>query len=353
MKNKKKFYITAAAILLLGFVVFRAFKGRASAEAAAVPRINTPLVKVEKPLRQDIAYVLKYTGDISPVQQANIFSKVSGNIERIYVDLGSAVRRNQLLAVIDSTELYQTYQQTYATYSNAKVSYQRTKQLFEQNLVARQDLDNADAAMKVAEANFATARTRLSYARITAPFSGFITKRFLDRGALVQPGSSTLFTLMKNDSVKIIVNILEKDIPHISRNKKASINVDAYPDRNFDGVITNQNQAIDVTTRTMAVEIDIPNRGNLLKPGMFADVSIFIENHPDAITLPTQAVMHDPKGDYVAEYADGRARRINIKTGIEQNGRTQITSGLNGDENIITTGQNFARDGAPVRLANR
>ncbi|MGE5683064.1 MAG: efflux RND transporter periplasmic adaptor subunit [Bacillota bacterium] len=353
MKKNRKYIIAAVIVLVIGLVAFRAFQGKAAESAAAVPRQNIPLVKVEKPLREDVAFVLKYTGDIAAIQQANIFSKVSGNIEKIYVDLGSAVRRNQVLAIIDSTELYQAYQQTSATFINARVSYQRTKQLFEQNLVARQDLDNAEAAMKVAEANFATARTRLSYAKITSPFSGFVTKRFLDRGALVQPGSSTLFTVMKNDSLKVIVNILEKDIPFITRNKKAIIKVDAYPDKEFEGVITNTNQAIDVTTRTMAAEIDIPNRGNLLKPGMFADVSIFVENHPDAITVPAQALLHDAKGDFVMLYDNGKARRANVKQGIEQNGRTEIISGLSGQEDIISTGQNFARDGLQVRLANR
>lgn len=352
MKKHTKILVLIIIILAIGFVVFRAFQSKSSQEAAAAPRQNIPLVKVEKPLRQNVSYMLKYTGDISPIQQANIFSKVSGNVERIYVDLGSAVRRNQLLAVIDSTELYQSYQQTAATYTNAKVSYQRTRQLFEQNLVARQDLDNAEAAMKVAEANFATAKTRLGYAKITAPFSGFITKRFLDRGALVQIGSSTLFTLMKNDSVKIIVNILEKDIPLVTRNKKAIIKVDAYPDKEFEGIITNLNQAIDITTRTMATEIDIPNRGNMLKPGMFAEVSIFIENHPQAITIPTQAILNDQNGDYVYLYENGKAKRVNIKRGIEEEGRTEILKGLSGDEDVISTGQNFARNNAQVRLAN-
>ena len=147
--------------------------------------------------------------------QAGIFSKVSGNLESIYTDMGSNVFSGQLLATIDSTELYQQFQQTNATYQNARMTFDRVQQLIDKNLASKQDLDNADAAMKVAKANYEAAATRLSYARIIAPFSGIITKRFLDPGALVAANNATLFTLMNLDRIKIIVNVPEKDVQFI------------------------------------------------------------------------------------------------------------------------------------------
>lgn len=350
MKNSTKIIILAVAAVLVILIILK-FSGT-QAESNA-PRQNTPLVQTEKPHIEDISLNLSYNGDIGAIQQANIFSKVSGNIEKIFVDIGSAVRKNQLLAIIDSTELYQQYQQTAATFNNAKISYERTKQLYTQRLIAQQDQDNAEAAMKVAQANYATATTKLSYARITAPFRGYITKRFLDRGALVQPGTSTLFTLMKMDSVKVIVNVLEKDIPLVAKNKKALITVDAFPGKQFNGVITRMGEAIDLTTRTMAVEVDIPNPTDQLKPGMFANVSIMMDKHPNAVTLPTQALMNDPKGNYVFVFQNGKAKRMDVKTGIEQNSRTEILQGLNGSEDVITTGQQFLKDGVLVKLQNR
>ncbi|MGE5402097.1 MAG: efflux RND transporter periplasmic adaptor subunit [Ignavibacteriales bacterium] len=351
--NKRTKWVIAIVIAVVAVIIAIRMIGSRSSGAADAPRQNMPLVKTEKPVKQDVIYTLRYTGDIAAIQQANIFSKVSGNIEKILVDLGSSVRRNQLLAVIDSTELYQQYQQTAATFYNQKINYERTKQLYDQNLVAKQDLDNADAAMKVAQANFATAQTRLGYARITAPFNGYITKRFLDRGALVQPGSSTIFTIMKNDSVKVIVNVLEKDIPNIARGKQATIKVDAFPGKEFTGAITRVNQAIDMTTRTMETEIDIVNRDFLLKPGMYADVSIFVTKHPDAITIPTPALLNDDKGSYVYLLDSTRAKRAEVKPGLEQNARTEIISGLSGNEDVVTVGQQFLKDGIKVRLVSK
>lgn len=352
MHTRTKWIIIAAAAVIIIFIGFRIFAGRQQ-QAPQSPRQMAPLIKIERPVRQDVTYTLRYTGDIGAVQQANIFSKVSGNIERMYVDIGSFVRRNQVLAIIDSTELFQQYEQALATYNNNKINFNRTRELFEQNLIARQELDNAEASLKVSNANFATAQTRLSYAKITAPFSGYITKKFLDRGALVQPGSSTLYTIMDNDSVKITVNILEKDVPAIAAGKRTVIKVDAFPGRTFSGSISRINQAIDLTTRTLAIEIVIPNKDGALKPGMYADVNIIAARHTDALTAPTQAVLHDEKGTFLFLFDNGMARRRDIQTGAEQNGRTEVTAGLSDSVSIITVGQQFLKDGINVRLANK
>lgn len=295
-----------------------------------------------------MTFRLPFTGDVVAIQQAAIFSKVSGNLERIYADMGMHVERNQLLALIDTTELHQQYQQAAATYQNARVTYKRTKELFEQNLVAQQDLDNAEATMKVSHAAFETATTHLAYARITAPFAGYVTHRYLDPGALVNPGSSTLFTLMDLDVMKIIINILEKDIPLITQGKKAVVNVDAYPGKEFYGTVTRYAEAVDLSTRTMAVEIDIPNQHHDLKPGMFANVVLIVQERPNVITVPTPAIVKDEKGSCVFAVRQDTARRIPVTIGDEQKGRTEILTGLNGDESIITTGQQFVRDGVAV-----
>ncbi len=346
MKKYLKYIIVGIAVLALVGVV--AFKIIANNPAAETRRQNVPLVKVEKPRRETVVYKFQLTGDVTAIQQAEIFSKVSGNLERVYADMGAPARRNQLLAVIDSTELYQQYQLTAATFQNARVKYQRFKSLLEQNLVSKEDVDDAEATMKVAEANYDAARTRLSYARITAPFSGYITKRYLDPGALVSPGNATLFTLMDLDSIKVVVNVLEKDIAFIPQIKKAAVTVDAFPGKEFSGIVARSSEAIDLSTRTLAVEVDVPNPTRELKPGMFANVTLIVDERHDAITVPTIAVMKDDAGSYVYAGASNTARRIRVITGGEQNSRTEILSGLDGSEDIITTGQQFVRDGGQI-----
>lgn len=341
----KKIIAGIIIIALVGVVIYKIVGKNPASETR---RQNLPLVKIEKPQRETVIYKLQLTGDVAAIQQANIFSKVSGNLERVYADMGSPVRRNQILALIDSTELHEQFQLAAATFYNARVKHQRMQQLLEQNLVSKEDIDDSEAAMKVAEANFEVAKTRLSYARITAPFTGYVTKRYLDPGALVTPGNSTLFTLMDLDSVKVVVNILEKDLSRIAQIKKATVTVDAFPGKEYSGIVARSNQALDLSTRTLSIEIDIPNPARELKPGMFANVTLIVDERHGALTLPTMAIMKDDSGSYVYANANNTAQRLRIRTGGEQGSRMEIVEGLRGDEDIITTGQQFVKNGGQI-----
>jgi membrane fusion protein (multidrug efflux system) len=276
---------------------------------------------------------------------------VIGNLEGVYINIGEAVRQGQLLAMIDTTLLAQQYAQASATYNNAKLQYDRAKDLFAKNLGAKQDVDNSQAAMLVAQANADNAATQLSYSRITAPFPGIITQRFLDPGAVVTANNATLFTLMDLDSMRVFVNVLERDIPAVTIGKKADITVDAYPDRHFEGIVTRSSQAVDPATRTLSVEVDAPNRDHTLKPGMFTNVTVILGQHENVVTVPAEAVLGDSNGHWVFTVADNNtAHRVPVKTGAEQNNRTEIVSGLSGQEKLIVVGQQFVKDGGPVNI---
>lgn len=348
MKLIRKYSIAGiVAAVVVAFVIYRIFTDAQSAESR---RQNVPLVQVEKSRRETVRVQLDFNGDVMPIRQAAIFSKVSGNLERIYTDMGYYVRTNQLLATIDSTELYQQFQLANATYQNALLTYNRLQQLMEKNLSSKQDLDNADAAKKVAKAGLDAAATRLSYARIVAPFSGIITKRYLDPGALVTASNSTLFTLMNLDSIKVIVNVPEKDVPSVYRIRTAEIMLDALPGKDFEGKITRYSDAVDLTTRTMAIQIDVANRNHDIKPGMFATVRMTMAEHLSAITIPTSALLKDDSSQFVYAADGKKATRYRVKTGVEQNARTEILSGLTGEETVITVGQQFVRDGGPINI---
>jgi RND family efflux transporter MFP subunit len=333
------------ALVLIGAGLYRILSAN---PAADVRRLNLPLVRLEPSGKETVTVVRQFTGDVVALQQAGIFAKVSGNLDRVYVDIGTQVRTGQVLALIDTTELRQQYDGAAATYENARITYRRSKDLFGQNLLSQQDLDNAETAYKIAASTRETAATKLGYARVTAPFNGVITRRFFDRGALVTTNNSTIFTLMDLDAVKVTINILEKDIPLIAEGKQATITVDAYPGKTFPGTVTRFSRAVDPGTRTMAVEIDIPNREHKLAPGMYANVLLVVDTHPDAVTVPTMAVLKDDNGAYVFTVQSDTARAIRVISGVEFGARTEIVSGLAASTPVVTTGQQFARDGGAV-----
>jgi len=306
---------------------------------------------VSSPRREDVTYNLQFTGDVLPILQASIFSRVSGNLEKIFVEMGDVVRQDQLLALIDTTELYQQYQQAAAAFQNARLSYDRARELFDRNLGSKQDQDNTEAVAKIAEANYALAATKLGYAKITAPFAGIITRRFLDPGALVSPGSTTLFTLMDLDRVKVIIHVLEKDIPRVTHGKPALVTVGAVPGQKFTGEITRYSEAVDPDTRTMAVEIDISNADHRLKPGMFANVNLIVDRHENALTIATPAILQDDLGNFGYVVRADTAWKARITPGAELDTRTEILSGISDTTaQVITAGQQFAKDGGPVTI---
>jgi len=334
-------------LAFLGAVTYRIIDNDPSKDTRGS---RAPLVRTELPTRMDVSYTLLFTGDVVAGQQAAIYSKIAGNLDNIYATIGQRVPKDFLLAVIDSTEFWQQYQQTSATFQNAKATYQRTKDLFDRSLIARQDLDNAEAAMKVAKANFDLAKTRLGYAKIVAPFGGYITKRFLDAGAVVTANNATLFTLMSIDSVRVTVNVLEKDIPLVHKGTAARVTVDAYADKVFEGVVSRLAEALDLSSRTMAAEIDIPNKDHLLKPGMFATVTLIVADHPKALTVPTMAIMKDDTSAFVYVVENNLAKRQRVTLGADQGTRTEVLLGLSDSVPIIAVGQQLVREGSPVAI---
>lgn len=347
MKMNKKILLASGIALLLVVV---AWKLAGSGDSSGPRRTPSVIVQAEHP-RYDTVYVkLDYTADVLPIQQANIYAKINGNLERIYVDIGQHVAEGQLLALIDTLELSQLARQAQATYENALRNYQRAKDLADQNLIAKQELDNTESTLKVEKANFEAASTRLHYAHITAPFSGYITKRLVDAGVNLKSNDIALMTLMNIDKMKILVSVLEKDIPLIVQGKKGIVTVDAYPGKEFYGEVTKLSQAVDLSTRTMAAQIDVENPEHLLKPGMFASVTVLVDQRAGAVTIPLQALGKDDNGRYVFTVNGAVARKKVVKTGVEQKSRVEILSGISPSDSIITTGAQFVKDGASVTI---
>ncbi len=347
MKTQTKIVLLLVPVLIVALVYLR-ISGSESAGTAR--KQGAIIVKVDFPRRETMTQVLQLTGDVLPIQQAMVYSRVPGTLEKVLVNMGDHVRANQLLASIDTTELAQQYRQAQATYANDSILFERSKALLQQNLATQQDFDNAETAFKVARSTAQTAETQLQYSQIMAPFSGYVTRRFLDPGALVNSNNLTLFTVMDIDSIKLLVNVLEKDVPRIGVGTKAAITVDAYPGREFVGRIARIAQSLDLSTRTMPVEIDVPNTDLILKPGMFASVSLIVKEQDNALTVPTQALLKDTTGTFVFVASKGVARRTTVSPGVEQSSRTEILTGLDDKDSVITTGQQYIRDGGPINI---
>lgn len=367
--TKRRIYISLGVVVLIFIILFYV---RLRSDLAATKKQPSIIQTVElsTPLRGSIEKKLSFTGDILPIQSANIYSRVSGNLERIYVDQGDYAYNGKLLAQIDKTMFEQNVRQTEGLYKQAlaqmennKVNYERNKDLFDRGLISQSDLDNTRttfdvsvAQVQTALANYKNAQTQLDYCNIRAPFSGYITKRVLDAGTYITTGAqnanNTIFNLSNIDILKVMVNVLEKDIPLLDDVILCEVHVDAYPGEVFTAHVNKASQLIDLNTRTMQTQVDIENRKEMLKPGMFANIDLILQKDTNVLTLQKQCVLKDDKGYFVYEInKDTLAQKKYVQVGIMQDNSYEITGGLNDNEKVVTIGMELINEGSKVRLA--
>lgn len=376
-------FVTLGVILVLAVAALVAFRLTTGDKPdQRKPRLIT--VGTVSPVKEDLDIRLNFTADVTPNQVVSLFSRVDGYISKLHADKGDFVKRGQLLIEIDHTDYQHAVGQAKANLAaaHAKVAQQqaalrhaaltldRMKALIKDQFVSQQDLDNAqvtfDAAVAVLESlqaqvtqmevALAQAETNLAYSYIRAPFAGYVAERNLDTGAYVTGAAASTSTMSRGmlslhdiDTVRVLIEVVEKDIPLITIGQKAELRAEAYPDQVFEGTVTRIVQALNRATRTMTVEIDLLNKDRRLKGGMLARVEVMVGIHRDAIQIPINAVSRLEEAQYVFVVRDGKAQRVNVEIGPRKADRVEILKGLSGDEAVIVSGKDLVHDGIPVQ----
>ena len=215
---------------------------------------------------------------------------------------------------------------------------------------ARQEVkDASQAKLKEMEAVLAQEQIRLQNTSIAAPFPGEITRKYVDAGALVSP-STPLVTLVHTETLKVVANVSEKDVPLLKLGMKAKIQAEAYPGRIFEGKIARINNALDLATRTLQAEIYISNPDRLLKPGMFAKIDVVLSEKPEALLIPRYAVLDEGGSKFIFVVNGNKALRKSVVTGYEQDQFVEILEGVSEGDQVIVRGQESVRDGWSVRV---
>lgn len=330
-----------------------------SRKAEALRPKQIPRVQILKPQRRDMTYAVRLPATLSPIAQVTLYAKVSGYLKWIAVDKGDLVAAGQVLAVLDAPELEQRYKQAHSTYMIKKVTYERLRNVWKENrdVIAKQDVDVAEAAYLGAKHALNQSAAELDYTKVRAPFSGMITARFVDSGALIQAATSSatqtmpLFTLMDMSSFRVYANVSQKDVAYVEPGVRASIKITELPGKDVQGRVTRTTGALDPTTRTMLVEIHIPNEERRLQPGMFATATLYLKEHKNALTIPPAAIVsgNDGEGDSVFVVDQGKARRVSIKTDIDDGVWVEVAQGLTGDEDVVVVGTSGLTDGQSIQ----
>lgn len=285
---------------------------------------------------------------------------MTGYLKRITVDKGDAVKEGDLLAEIEVPELLADATRFKAEAEIATLDYQRAAEAQQKapDLVPRQSVDEAKAKAEVAKANLARAETLLGFTKVSAPFTGTITRRLVDPGAFVPAATSgsaaqnaALVTLADFTIVRVQVFVPEPEVPFIQNKLPVKVTVEELPGQAFEGRVSRCAQALDEATRTMLTEIDLENPKNLLRPGMYAAVKIGVEKHADARLLPAEAVVFEKAGTSVYLLAEGKAKKVPVKTGFNDGTSVEILEGIGPTDSVIAVGKMALSNGQAVKSA--
>ena len=332
--------------------------------------------------RKDMIDTITVVGNLVGAATVDAVPRGQGRLDAVYVKLGDSVRRGQAIAKIEDREIVEQIKQAEATLNVAQATIrqrqadlklaqnnmERSKSLYERDLLPRQTFDDTDARYQAAQAQLelATAqmeqtksrldelKINLSNTIITAPVEGFIGKRTLDPGASVGVNTSFI-SVVDIRTVRLVINVVEKDLRRIHQGTAVEVEVDAYPGEVFHGRVARLAPILDPATRTAQVEIEIPNATYRLKPGMYARARFTVEKHDNTLVVPTGAVV-DLQGKLgVWLPADeGDSIVFNpVTIGIEQQEFTEVVSGLSEGQRIITTGAGALRPADRIVMAGQ
>ena len=388
------------AALVVVFIIAAFFTGylpqtsrqTALAKEAKEDGAALPLVNVSRVAKSDSRTDLILPGSIQAITEAPVMARASGYIRTRYADIGDRVKAGQLLAEIDAAELDQQVQQAKAGVEQAEsaleqananlqqgrtnlqmaqVTAERWNSLIQKCSVARQDADTyqsqfqaqqanvqaLEKAVAAAKSNVAVAQANLghyaelqSYLKVRAPFAGVITLRNVDTGALVTESNTLLFRIAQTERLRTYVNVPQADSISLHVGMPAELTIPDQPSQKFKGTVTRTANALDPSTRTLLVEVQVPNENGLLLPGMFADVNFIIPRKEPPLIIRGDTLVIRGDGPQVAEVRDGDVVHYQrIQLGRDYGDHLEVLSGLEDGERIVINPGDAVREGVKVK----
>ena len=322
------------------------------------------IVQVQPVETRSLRPFIEAIGTLKAFEQVVVSSEIEGILRTTNVEEGSFVSKGALLAAVDdrdyASELRRVefaLKQAEATLVNARAEFGRKEALYREELVTKQQFDDvatrlavADAEVERSKAALAIARERYAKTRILAPMAGWISEKKISQGEYVRNGTP-LYTLVQIDPLKLLFTVSEKDIGKLRIGQDVQFKVDAYPDREFKGRVTILYPTIDERTRSLTVEARAANPERLLKPGLFAKVTLYTDEPRDTVVIPVTSMLYEGRNVKVFVVEGDRARERPVKAGNKYDDVMEVTEGLKGGETLVVTGQQNLAEGAKVNVA--
>lgn len=359
----------ACVLVVLGGLAFVARRGEYRALAKETDRLATPTVAVIHPTAEPPEEDLRLPGTLQAYVESTLYARTSGYVRKWDHDIGSRVAKGTLLAEIDAPEVDQQLSQARADLGTAEANARlaaltaaRLREVVKTEGVSKQEFDNAvgdseakQAALESARANLRRLQELESFKRIYAPFSGVITRRNVDVGALVNAGnggaSQQLFALAQTDPIRVYVSVPENVAPAIHAGLGAHLALTQYPGQEFRGQVVRTAEALDPTTRTLLTEIDVPNGDGRLLPGGFAEVHLEVKVAQSRLQVPVNALLFRAEGLRAVVVDEQHVLHLRPLTiGRDYGTSLEVLSGLEAQDWIVLNPADSLEDGQQVRV---
>jgi RND family efflux transporter MFP subunit len=370
VKRAKFIVATIVGALIVGGIIIFVVRGfQASALAASTELHAKQYVTTVNPKAGGGGLPLTLPGTLQGINEATLYARSNGYIVRWSKDIGSSVKKGELLAEIDAPEIDQelsqavaSQQQAASSESLAKSTAVRWQSLREKDAVTQQDLDERQSTYVQAQANLASAqantgrlRNLQGFNRVVAPFDGVVTSRNIDVGDLVDAGNGgvgkALFTIAQIDPLRLYVYVPQMYAQEVKVGDLVTVTLPEHEGQEYQGSIARTARAIDTGTRTMQVEIRVPNPKYALIAGAYVQVNLPIKQDGQALLVPTNVLLFRPDGPRVATVdAAGRVRLSAVKLGTDFGSTVAVLSGLKPDDRVVLNPADSLTDGDVVTL---
>jgi len=356
-RSRKGWIVLAIAVIAVAALLASGIWSRVKAGAtlrAETAQAALPAVSVVSPKQSAPTDEVILPGNVQPFITSPIYSRTNGYLKKWYFDIGAHVKQGQLLAVIETPEVDQQLQvarsnllTAQANLELAAITKTRYQGLLKSNAVAQQDVDNAvgtyNANKAIVEADKAAVEqysALVSFEKIYAPFDGVITARNTDIGDLINSGSSTgaktdLFDMAQPGKLRVYVNVPEEYSQGIKTGMTADLNLTEFPGRKFQGKLVRTAEAINVTTRTLLVEVELDNPTGTLLTGSYAEVHLAVPTQASTFLLPVNSLIFRSEGLRVATVKNGKVVLTSVTHGHDFGAQIEIVSGVKADDQVI------------------
>jgi RND family efflux transporter MFP subunit len=366
--------IIGGAILLsagFAFWIYSGINSRVDAEKGlekTVKLTSAAVVNVVHPTGGSDAQAIELPGNTQAFTDAPIYARTSGYLKQWYFDIGAHVKRGELLAEIETPELDEQLEQAQnqvktaeANLQLAQVTADRWVYLEKSSVVSKQERDQAVSDLNAkratadsARANVARLRKLQEFEHVYAPFDGVITARNTDVGDLIQGDNTApkeLFHLAAVGKLRVYISVPEVYATAIKSGETVRLTLDAFPGESFTGTLVRDSNSIDLTSRTLRVEVDVDNPSGRLLPGAYAFVYFKLPSAASAVTVPTNTLLFRAEGLRVAVVRDGQAKLVPITIGHDYGSSVEVLSGLTAEDSVVLDPSDSIMDGSPVKIA--